>query len=214
MTETTRKRRRSAYISTLLVGSAAALALSGCGDDDAAQTDARIFPSVEACQVEFTATECSAAFEQARQLQLQTAPRFDDQTSCEAQMGNGNCQTLVLQQPNGSLGNVFVPALMGFMMARALQPPPPQMYGGYVTGGGGYYYPRPIFIDRDGFMHSGRNDLGRLPNGDRDGFRNGRTGYQMKTTVSKSGQVGAAPSRSTTRGGFGKSSSRFGGGGS
>lgn len=210
MTQTARKRRRSAHVSTLIVGGAAVLALSGCGGEDSAQTDARIFPTVEACRVEFSETECNTAFETARQLHLQTTPTFTQQQECETAMGQGACQSVVMPQPNGTLGNVFVPALMGFMMAKALQPP--QNGGGYIGSGGGYYYPRPIYVDRDGFMRSGRTDIGRYPGG-RDSFRTSTGGYSMKTQVNKSGQVGT-PTRSTSRGGFGKSSSKFSGGGS
>lgn len=216
MTDRQRKRRRSTHVSTLLVGSAAALMLSGCDGDDVKQTEARIFPTVEACQVEFSAQECNNAFEQARQLHLQTSPQYDDKDSCETAIGAGACQPLALARPDGSIGNVFVPALMGFMLAKALQPPPqvPGGYGGgYVYSGGGYYYPRPIFIDRGGFMHSGRGDLGRAPVS-RDSFSQSRSGYSMKTQVSgRSGQVGTT-SRSTSRGGFGRSSASFSGGGS
>lgn len=210
MTQMPRKRRRSAHVSTLLVGGAAALLLSGCGGDDPAPTDARIFPTVEACRVEFSEAECNVAFEQAKQLHLQSSPRFDNMAACETSMGAGACQPLVLTQPNGTLGNVFVPALMGFMLAKAMQPPPGQ-YGGYIGAGGGYYYPRPIYIDRDGFMRSGGSDLGRVP-GNRDSFRTSTSGYGMKTQVNKSGQVGR-PSRSTSRGGFGRSAAKFGGSG-
>lgn len=127
-------------------------------------------------------------------------------------MGAGACQSMVTQLPDGTLGNMFVPALMGFMLAKALQPPnQQQQYAGYIGGvGRGYYMPRPIYVDRDGFMRSGRSDIGRYPGG-RDSFRTSTGGYSLKTPVSKSGQVGA-PTRSTSRGGFGKSSSRAGGG--
>ncbi|OYQ36406.1 hypothetical protein CHU95_04005 [Niveispirillum lacus] len=213
MTDQQRKRRRSAHVSTLLVGGAAALMLSGCGGEEVQETEARIFPTVEACQVEFGPQECSSAFEQAKQLHLQTTPRFDSAAACEATMGNGACQPLVLAQPDGSMSSVFVPALMGFMLAKALQPPSQSYGGGYIGGRGGYYYPRPIFIDRDGFMHSGRGTLGRAPVS-RDSFSAGKTGYSMKTEMrGKSGQVGTV-TKSTNRGGFGKSSAKFGGGGS
>jgi uncharacterized protein YgiB involved in biofilm formation len=201
-----RKRRRSAYISTLLVGGAAAVMLSACGDDDVQQTEAKIFPTVQACEVEFSAEECSKAFEQSRQLHLQNAPRFNDMGSCEAQMGAGACQPTVVAQPDGSVSNVFVPALMGFMLARALQP---QSNYGYIGGGSrGYYYPRPVYVDRDGYMRSGTADLGRWSGGSRESFSRSSVPTTVSTTVSKSGQVGT-PSRTTSRGGFGKSSSSF-----
>ncbi|MQP64401.1 DUF1190 domain-containing protein [Niveispirillum sp. SYP-B3756] len=205
-----RKRRRSAYISTLLVGSAAAVMLAACGDDAPQQTEAKIFPSVQACETEFSVEECNAAFEQSRQLHQQNAPRFNDMNSCEAQMGAGACQSTVVAQPDGSVSNVFVPALMGFMLARALQP---QSNYGYIGGGSrGYYYPRPVYVDRDGYMRSGNADIGRWSGGSRDSFSRSSVPTTVSTTVSKSGQVGT-PSRTTTRGGFGKSSSSFSGSG-
>lgn len=200
------KRRRSAYISTLLVGGAAALALSACdGGDAVEQTEAKIFPSVESCQVEFTAEECAKAFEQSRQLHLQNAPRFADMNACEAQMGPGACQPMALAQPDGTVSNVFVPALMGFMLARALQPNPAYGYGG------GYYMPRPIYIDNGGFMRSGGTEVGRW-SGSRESFSRSSVPSTVKTPVSRSGQVGQ-PSRTTNRGGFGSSSRGFSGGG-
>lgn len=194
------KRRRSAYISTLLIGGAAAMALSACdGGDTVEQTQAQIFPTIEACKVEFSAEECDLAFEQSRQLHQQNAPQFTDQAACEAQMGAGACQQTVVTQPNGSVSSVFMPALMGFMLARALQP------------GGPSYYPRPIYVDRDGYMRSGNANVGQVPGG-REAFRNSTRSTTVTTPVNRSGQV-AQPSRSTNRGGFGSSSRGFSGGG-
>lgn len=207
--EPIRRRRRSQYVSTLLIG-AAALNLAACGDDPPQQAEAKIFPTIEACRAEFPEDQCKQAFEASRQLHLQTAPRFASQGDCEAQAGAGACQPMPMFQPDGSVTNMFVPALMGFMLARALQPQQGYGLGPGFSYGGGYYHPRPIFIDRDGFMRSGRDEIGRYQGG-RDAFARSRVPTTVQTPVSRSGQIGKPAAK---RGGFGQTSSRFSGGGS
>lgn len=199
------RRRRSRYISTLLLG-AAALSLSGCGEE-AVETEARVFPTVEACRAEFPAEECDKAFEASRDIHLQTAPRYASAAECEAENGPEACQQTVMANPNGGVSSVFVPALMGFMLGRALD-------GGRYPYGFGYggrnYYPRPVYVDRDGFLRSGSRTIGQVPGG-RDSFLSSRSASTVTTTTTRSGEVGR-PTR-TSRGGFGRSSARFGGGG-
>lgn len=209
MTDIPRKRRRSAHVSTLLIGGAAILALSGCGQEDMTTTEARLFNGLEACRAEFDPGQCETAFQEAGKAHAQTAPRFTSQADCEQQMGEGACQQQQVVQSNGSTGSFFMPMLMGFMMSRMMQPP--QNPNGFARGrDGGYYQSRPLHMDRDGFMRSGQQDLGRV---DRDAFRNSSTGFGATVPASNSRQAGA-PARTTNRGGFGASSSRFGGGGS
>lgn len=207
MTDIPRKRRRSAHVSTLLVGGAAMLALTGCGQEQPTTTEARLFSGLEACRAEFDPGQCDAAFQQASQAHTQTAQRFTSQADCEQQMGEGGCQQQQVVQSNGSTGSFFMPMLMGFMMSRMMQPP--QNPNGYVRGrDGGYYQSRPLHVDRDGFMRSGQQDLGRV---DRDQFRNSRTGFGASVPTTNTRQAGA-PARTTRRGGFGSTASRFGGG--
>lgn len=207
-----RRRRRSRYVSTLLLG-ATALAVTACGDD-APEQEARIFPNVAACVAEFSQEECNQAFEQSRQLHMQTAPKFDTMQACEATVGANACQAVPMAQANGTVSNVFIPALMGFMLARALQQPGPGYGygGGYVSYGGRSYHARPVYVDREGFVRTGSSQVSRIPGG-RDAFINQRTPTTVTTPVNRSGQVGR-PSTSTSRGGFGATSSRFSGGGS
>lgn len=193
------KRRRSAYISTLLIGGAA-LALAGCdGGEPMAETEARVFPNIEACKREMLPEDCDRAFDQSAQAHLQTAPRFESQAACEEQMGPGACQQAVATRPDGSMTSMFMPAMMGFMLARALQP------------GGPRYQPHPVYVDRDGYMRSGNGRIGPAPGG-REGFRQAQQGTTMTTPVNRSGQVGQ-PTRTTNRGGFGASSRGYSGGG-
>jgi len=199
-----KKRRRSRHVSTLLLG-AAALSLAGCGEERV-ETQAQLFPSVEACAIEFPEAECREAFEAAARMHAQTAPRFSSMAACEAELGPEACSEAVVVEQSGS-GGTFMPIMMGYMIGRALSPD----YRGYGFGyRGSRYYPRPVYVDRDGFLRTGTNTLGRITGG-RDAFLRSRTGTAFTTTTTRSGEVGQ-PTR-TSRGGFGGTSRGFGGGG-
>lgn len=189
--------RRSRYISTLLAG-AAVLGVQGC-DDKPEPTEAKIFPTVAACEREFTKEQCTEAFANTQQIHAQTAPRFDSLNACETEIGNGQCQVMPVARSDGTMTNMFVPAMMGFMLARALQPPMP----GYGWGGATSYRYEPVYIDRSGYARSGANQIGQVPNG-RAGLSQG--GTTMRTTQTRSGEIGT---RAVSRGGFGSTSARY-----
>lgn len=209
------RRRRSRQVSVLLVGAAATalLPLAGCGED-AQQTEAKIFPSVAACEAEFSKEQCAQAFEASRQLHIQNAPKFQSQAECEAAMGPGACTVISGPTPTGGVGSFFIPALAGFMLAQAITP-----RGGFggapLIGeldidlpGGRKYRPRPIYVDRSGYLRSGANQIAQLP-GTRESFTKSRSGTTVNTVTTRSGQVGRA---TTSRGGFGSTASSRSGG--
>src|SRR3712207_6251683 len=111
--------RKSRYISVLIVGTTASQ-LAACGDSTQV-SDVEIFPTVEACATQYPAEQCQQAFSQSQAVHLQTAPRFDTLAACQEQFGN-MCQQTAGVQPDGSITSVFIPALAGFMLARALSP--------------------------------------------------------------------------------------------
>lgn len=199
--------RRSASVSSLLlIGAASTFALTGC-DDTPPQADVQIFPTVEACQAKLPADQCKQAFEQSQQVHLQNAPRYDSADECRSSSG-GQCQQIAVPRADGGSSNVFIPAIAGFMLGRALSG------GGNQIGyGGGYYPPRPIYVDRDGFARSGDYRIGQLPGGSRSVPSSGTT----LRAPSSGGEVGVrAPTTTTSRGGFGATAARMGaaGGGS
>ena len=59
--------------------------------------------------------QCQRDFADANATHVQAAPKFSSQTDCEAQYGSQQCRPA---QSNGS--SVFVPAMLGFMVANAL----------------------------------------------------------------------------------------------
>ena len=123
------KRKRSGYVGFSLMTVSAALI--GCERPDpdppqrpgpteasASETAPVAYASLEECRAQNSASECEAAFQQARSEHEQTAPRFADQTQCEQEWGEGNCESRPDQTRSG--GSVFVPILAGFMLGRMM----------------------------------------------------------------------------------------------
>ena len=150
--------KRSEYIAIGAVGLLAVAAFwprnvtsVGGSMEEAIAPDAQAFSTVEECRMTagMTAEACERAFAAAQQAAVANAPRFDNQTSCEAQYGAGQCRSSTW---NGA--SVFVPAVIGMLVARSMmnadqprgQPLYPPRTGGagavassgrsYSTGGG------------------------------------------------------------------------------
>lgn len=190
------KRRRSTAVSFTALTFAAGTTLAACGQPQpvpdvrapeaspavaAAQAETG-FASLEECKAAAPqGVDCEAAWAQARSEHQATAPAFANQQECEAQWGDGQCETT---QRNGT--SVFIPLLAGFLIGNALsrgfsRPVYRDRYGGYYGGGYG------------GRTYYGAGGFGG------GAFRPG-PGYSRPTTV--------APSRTTTaRGGFGRTAS-------
>lgn len=145
--------KRSRAVAVLLLGGISPI-LAACGEDSSPET-ATVYPSIEACAAELSADDCTAAFAAAREEHRAGAPRFASREACEAEMGDGACTPADGAQTNGtqadsqgsSLGSVFVPALVGFMVGRSL------------TGS----YAQPVYFDRQGYARSGATRIGPTP---------------------------------------------------
>lgn len=151
--------KRSRAVAVLLLGGISPI-LAACGEDSSPET-ATVYPSIEACAAELSADDCTAAFTAAREEHRAGAPRFASRDACEAEMGDGACAPADGTQADGaqadggqangqgssSLGSVFVPALVGFMVGRSL------------TGS----YAQPVYFDRQGYARSGATRIGPAP---------------------------------------------------
>jgi uncharacterized protein YgiB involved in biofilm formation len=116
--------KRSEYI---VIGAVGLLAVAafwprnvtsvGGSMEEAIAPDAQAFSTVEECRMTagMTAEACERAFAAAQQAAVANAPRFDNQTSCEAQYGAGQCRSSTW---NGA--SVFVPAVIGMLVARSM----------------------------------------------------------------------------------------------
>jgi uncharacterized protein YgiB involved in biofilm formation len=93
--------------------------------------------------------ECDAAWRQAQADHEAAAPRYGDKAACEAEYGEGACET---RQSAGG-GSFFMPFLAGMVLGR-------------MTGGGGYYRGTGYYRDGRGQFstpYGGRGSLGRDP---------------------------------------------------
>jgi uncharacterized protein YgiB involved in biofilm formation len=106
------KRSRSVK---LVLMSAVPVMLTACGDD---AREPVIYQSVDSCVQagEMSAAECNQRFNEAWSEHQQTAPRFTSREECARQYSAEQCQET--RAANG--GSFFMPALMGFMVGRAL----------------------------------------------------------------------------------------------
>lgn len=87
-------------------------------------TQALVFGSPTECKNSgaITATECDTQWSRAAEQQLATAPKFERSADCETTYGTGQCRE---SRWNGA--SVFVPTMVGFMLARQFGASGPQV---------------------------------------------------------------------------------------
>ena len=186
------KRSRTVAL-TLMMGTATSL--SACGDppDEIAFTGPL---AMQECTDSGASTyECQTAYDAALLRHREEAPRFESMPAC-VEATDSECESIGLYNADGTFQNVFVPALAGFLLARALQNRDDR-YHTYI--GGTSYRSSPIYRSRTA------TDSYRVVT-DYGGLKNGTSLSTAKPSVS----LPPANVKTTTvsRGGFGK----FGGG--
>lgn len=108
--------KKSRSVRLVLLGSAG-LTLAACNQGP--PPSSRFFPDAEACAAVHDETTCRDALAQSQATFADEAPRFTDKDACEAEFGEGNCETR--NEERG--GSIFVPMLMGYMVGRAFAQP-------------------------------------------------------------------------------------------
>lgn len=117
------------------------IVLAGCEPEPT--VDVNVFGNIQECELVKTPEECEWHFQNAEAQHLLTAPRFESASECEAEFGT--CETKQVTNPDGSVSNVLLPAMMGFMMGNMMSSTNPM----YMTrteqdrerrGGGGVYH--------------------------------------------------------------------------
>jgi len=175
--------KRSKAVALSLM-SASAVLLQACEDPE---VEAQVFRDVRNCiqTGDLTEQQCLDLHQQALAEHLREAPRYRSAQDCYAEFGANQCQSY----GTTSGGSVWLPLMMGFMAARALDS---------FSGRGNA---APLYRTRDN------------PNGLRtgNGYKVG-AGYGTKT---KMPEWATKPTRARTgtvsRGGFGSRSSGWGG---
>jgi uncharacterized protein YgiB involved in biofilm formation len=190
--------KRSSSLRLTLMGAAAATTLASCGETPPSPS---AFTTVADCVVGgFSETDCRSAYEEAFRSHLDKAPRFTNRDECEKKVDVDHCIEAPVRQPDGTMTNVFVPLMAGYLLARATQPQPSS--GSSYGGSSGGFRGGPIYRSRE------------YPGNFRDSGN-------LQTSKSSGGSVSSAPSRppninttTVSRSGFGSSGASFGGGSS
>jgi uncharacterized protein YgiB involved in biofilm formation len=127
---------RSRRVSWVSAGGMVAL-VSVAGCDDKPPPAPPVFGSVEQCMLAGNPkADCDAAAEKVAADHQASAPRYSDPKSCEAMHGAGNCEP---RRSSSGVGDVFMPAMAGFMLGQALS--------------GGFGAPQPIYRDPRGYSY-------------------------------------------------------------
>ncbi len=179
-------RRRSA----LLGISALSLTLgaAGCERQVVGQPEAPaatqampVYADKAACAQEWDQAACDAAFQKASAEHEANAPKYATRAECEAAIGAEACQ----EGRSSGGGSFFMPMMMGMMM------------GQMMSGRTGY----PVYTDRNGAAYSGGARVS-------DPQPGAKAGTLPRTVMAPVTADGALASRgTTTRGGFGRTSS-------
>jgi uncharacterized protein YgiB involved in biofilm formation len=174
------KRRNS--ISIALLMGVSAIALSACEEP---KVDAAVFESIQQC-VDYPGVlkeECEQSFKDAKGQHVAVAPKYTSQADCQADFGAGKCEKAPYQTSNG--GSVFMPLMMGYMMGS--------MLGGRGMGA------QPLYRSAQ--------SPGTFRTAD-----NRSVGSKIGATRVASSATSRPSFKSSTqsRGGFGRSGSRFG----
>lgn len=126
--------KRSKTARLIMMVPAASLVLAGCAEKT---VDAQVYNSVNECVAFYNPVEqCEAAFLDAKNLHPSVAPRYSNRYECEADFGQGQCQThedalaendqlasnsgTTQPQQAQSGGGFFMPMMMGFMAAQMM----------------------------------------------------------------------------------------------
>lgn len=173
----------------LALVAAIAVAVSGCSDS----REATAYSDLEDCIEDNPelAQQCRTAYESALAEAATSGPRYDSELACESDFGDDSCQ---VYQPQNASGSWFVPAMAGFLFARALDGNRYQSSALYTSS----YYRSPIY--------------GKWSTADGRVFGNGRQG---RVTVDNDAfKPKPTATRTMSRGGFGSvvaAKSNFGG---
>lgn len=198
--------KQSRHISLVLLGTVSALALAAC-DDDVPKDGQAIFETKEQCTAAGV-MDCDARFARAMGNHVATGPRYSSQESC-MERGHERCTNV-----GTGATDIWLPAMVGFMVGRALDSSRPVYLQGYPnptndrerqdrqvvagrSGGGG----SAVFV---GSYAPGGG--GYSPGTLSSGMSMGASRAGISSPVSAAGRAVASPG-AAARGGFGMAGS-------
>jgi uncharacterized protein YgiB involved in biofilm formation len=114
--------KRSTTVSLLVLGTAAAATLVGCGDPEK-QVDAAAYKNADQCIADrkYSREDCLSDFSSAMEDFKSTAPIYASKEDCEAEFGAEKCQPRTEQIQTAATassggGSGFSPFMMGYLM--------------------------------------------------------------------------------------------------
>ena len=177
--------KRSRKTALVLMGSAPLL-LAACSKQPEVQTSEGLFTSVEACATQtMNPAMCRQAFEEAQAQADAVAPRYASTEACEAEFGEGRCET---RQHAG--GSFVGPMMAGFVLSQMM------------NARGGAIAPAPGAAPAAATAGAARSAPAFLSN--QSGWLRPQAGPGGATALAR---TGLQPDRAPTvrRGGFGRS---------
>lgn len=188
-------RKRTLIVSLLALGAGAAGVGMLMDSSSESATDNRIFTSVDQCQRDsaIPSEECGRQFAQAKQAHEKAAPLYPSREACEQEYGDAKCTN----PSSGTRTSYYIPMMTGYMMSRA-------------AGGG--YQAAPLY-QRRGDPPGQYRQTAAFPKplpGASGNTGTSRSAFRTRTYRTRPGSTRVyTPSRSVSRGGFGRSSRGF-----
>lgn len=144
--------KRSRSVATLVLSGALPF-IAACDLTPDADEAITIYPDQASCESRESTADCESAAREALLRHRQEARRFASLQACEREMGVDGCTAIPeftgpeFTGSDSTVGEVFIPAMAGFMISHSL---------GSATA-------QPVYVDRKGFAHAGRTLLGPMP---------------------------------------------------
>lgn len=183
--------KRSRSVRLTLMGAVTATTVVAC---DSSPTQPPAFTDVATCVSSgYTEAQCRTSYEAAIQEHQEKAPRFTSKDECLKAVDVTDCAETAVRQPDGSMVNMFVPLMAGYMLANVMQ-----------RSGGGYYR-GPIYHSR--YYGSSYRDLDDMRSARPSGTSVSRP--TLAPSINRPANVGTT---TVSRSGFGSSGSSLGSG--
>jgi uncharacterized protein YgiB involved in biofilm formation len=190
--------KRSTQIGLVLLGvGGIALAMNANKTVDTGESNPVVYKNLDECIASALRTEaqCRTDFAEVTKRHEESAPRFADQTACEAQYGAGQCGQR--QASSGSsMSSYFIPALAGYMIARHLSAGQ-QAQPLYQRAGERTYRPAPNMAGIPGVISNARPAPSAFSSATARG----------PSAVAPASRPSTSSSSDTSRGGFGSTAS-------
>lgn len=169
--------------SLALVIGVSAVALTACEEP---KVEAAVFDNLQQCIDDKTITgeQCELSYKEAVAKHAEVAPKYTSAADCQADFGAGQCEPAPYRSTSG--GSIFMPLMAGYMM-------------GSFMGRRSSVIPQPLYRTADD------KKTYRTADNRKVGTTTGRTQVARSATSRPSFK-----SSTISRGGFGRSGSRFG----